>query len=741
MLVRYRTDVSNYKAGMAEIARTTRNSQKDLRLWAAENRVAVNSTKYFAQQLKANKTALSGLSQQINSTQGRLVEASRVYGENSTQAKKYEDALRDLKIRHAELNNVIKDSESKVKKFENAMSNIQNKLKSAGASLTNAGRSMTLGVTAPLIAGATAVTKIASDAVENENLFTVSMGNMEESARNWSKEMKASLGVSEYGARKNIATFNVMLGSMGLSEKGAYDMSKGLAQLTYDMASFYNLKPEIAFEKLQSGISGEVEPLKRLGIVVNETTIKQFALKNGLIKSGQQMSETQKIIARYGAILEATSKAQGDLGRTIDSPTNRLRILKEQANDTAIEFGMTLQDAYVQLLVAAKPLLENLKQLVAWFKLLPKETRENYIKLAGLAVIIGPLTMGIGQLVGGLGNIAGALKIIPQLASLAGIGLAGLAPVAAVIAGAGITAIAIIEHAKKVEAQKKINDAPDASKMTPGQVVANQWANGQVTRYNQLSKKGNLTAKELTEMNNLKKAIDLRANAKPFGSVSKTTKTDAEAIQDQVKSEMTKAMDDYKKLMGDFSKYEDKNTDKQKKQLEEQKKIFEQKKSLLKEQVDSIKSQTAAFVNYTNIFDAIPEKQKVSADRLMNRLKAQVKDMQDWKKNLDVLRNKGINKDLLAELVSMGPGAGANLSALNKMSASQLKEYQNLYGQKYQIAGTQSGLLNTLNKDKANIIDKQINLSITGNNISTEKDVERVANQIISKLKLAGLKI
>ena len=102
---------------------------------------------------------------------------------------------------------------------------------------------------------------MAMDAVESENLFEVAMGSMAGDARKWSEETSKALGLNAYNVRKNVATYNSMLTSMGLTAQESLKISEGLTQLSYDMASFYNLKPEDAFEKLKSGISGEAEPL------------------------------------------------------------------------------------------------------------------------------------------------------------------------------------------------------------------------------------------------------------------------------------------------------------------------------------------------------------------------------------------------------------------------------------------------------------------------------------------------
>jgi len=144
-----------------------------------------------------------------------------------------------------------------------------------------------------------------------------------------------------------------------------------MTKLTYDMASFYNLKTEEAFQKLQSGITGEMEPLKRLGILVNETTTKSWALKNGIIKEGQALTETQKVRARYNVILEQTNKAQGDMERTLGSTTNVFRAIKDQVKLLSIEYGKIL-------LPAGTKVANKMKEFLV-------ENREEIIRFAGKA--------------------------------------------------------------------------------------------------------------------------------------------------------------------------------------------------------------------------------------------------------------------------------------------------------------------------------------------------------------------
>ena len=311
-----------------------------------------------------------------------------------------------------------------LQKIQQGMEEVANKAQRAGQTLS-------IGLTVPLAAIGTAAIRMGMDAVEGENLFTVSMGRMADSARKWSQDLRKELGLNEYQLRQQVGTFNVMFQAMGIGESAAYDMAKGLTQLAYDMSSFFNLQPEAAFEKLTAAISGQVQPLRQLGIVINETTIEQYALNHGMIQQGEQLSEQGKILARYGAIMEQTAVAQGDMARTLDSPANKLRILQEQIKQTSTEFGIALLPAFHKAMEAARPLVDKLKDAVDWFANLSPAMQENIVKWLALAAAIGPVTLAISQLikVGGVvvGAIGGILPVVNNIIFAFGAWQAGAA--------------------------------------------------------------------------------------------------------------------------------------------------------------------------------------------------------------------------------------------------------------------------------------------------------------------------
>ena len=258
----------------------------------------------------------------------------------------------------AGVNAQLSTLKSKLSGIEGGVASTQNRFAGLGSTIKTVLGAV---VVRQLAKVGSASLSMANDAVESENLFAVSMKSMAGEARSWSEDLQDSLGLNAVELRKNVGVFNTMFMSMGLGKQAAYDMSTGLAGLANDMASFYNLSPEEAFDKLRAGITGETEPLKRLGILVDENTTKTYAYANGIAKQGKELTQTEKLQARYAAILAQTANAQGDLARTIDSPVNQIRVLNSMLDQAKLALGQAFQPIQAIALPLLKDLAGGLK--------------------------------------------------------------------------------------------------------------------------------------------------------------------------------------------------------------------------------------------------------------------------------------------------------------------------------------------------------------------------------------------
>jgi hypothetical protein len=242
---------------------------------------------------------------------------------------------------------------------------------------------------AAVLAAAGYSLKLAADAQETENLFRVSMGSMGNQAKAFVGRLNRELGIARSDIMRTVGTLQAMLTGMGLTEAEAYKMSSSLSQLTYDLSSFYNLPTEEAFQKIQSGIAGEIEPLRRLGVSVDELTVKTFAYSQGIAEQGEELTQQQKILARYGVIMQQTGRAQGDLERTQGSLTNQFRIFQQRTKD----IGETLGTAYVPAASAAAGMTNDLLEGTQNFL---KENEALATGVSATVVTFGAASSAIG---------------------------------------------------------------------------------------------------------------------------------------------------------------------------------------------------------------------------------------------------------------------------------------------------------------------------------------------------------
>ena len=187
-----------------------------------------------------------------------------------------------------------------------------------------------------------ATTELASRLEEVQNVVEVSFGSMSSAVDDFASTAIRQFGMSEYSAKKAASTFMAMGNGMGLAAEQGAQMAITLAGLSGDLASFWNTSQEMAETALASVYTGETETLKKYGVVLTETNLKQFALNKGITKQYEALTQAEKVMLRYAYVLETTSNAQGDFVRTSDSWANQIRVLKEQWNSLLTLIGQAV---------------------------------------------------------------------------------------------------------------------------------------------------------------------------------------------------------------------------------------------------------------------------------------------------------------------------------------------------------------------------------------------------------------
>lgn len=181
--------------------------------------------------------------------------------------------------------------------------------------------------------------KESNDYVENLNLFTASMGKYAKEAQKYAEIVSEAVGIDPSDWMRGQGVFNTLLTGFGNTGEKAAFMSKNLTQLGYDISSFFNIPVEESMQKLQSGISGELEPLRRLGYDLSQAKLQSIALSLGIDQNVASMDQAQKSMLRYYAIMTQVTTAQGDMARTLNSPANQVRILQAQITQLSRAIG------------------------------------------------------------------------------------------------------------------------------------------------------------------------------------------------------------------------------------------------------------------------------------------------------------------------------------------------------------------------------------------------------------------
>lgn len=244
---------------------------------------------------------------------------------------------------------------------------------------------------------------------EDLNLFTVALGQYAAEAQNYAEKVSDVMGIDPAQWLRNQGVFNTLLTGFGDTAERAQLMSQNLTQLGYDISSFFNISIEDAMQKLQSGISGELEPLRRLGYDLSQARLEQTALNLGIKESVANMTQAEKAELRYYVIMTQVTTAQGDMARTLEAPANQLRILQAQLTQAARAIGNIFIPALNAILPYAIAVVQVIREIanalanLAGFKL----TEVDYSGVNSAAV-------GAGSLADNLDDAAGAAKKLKQ---------------------------------------------------------------------------------------------------------------------------------------------------------------------------------------------------------------------------------------------------------------------------------------------------------------------------------------
>jgi hypothetical protein len=271
------------------------------------------------------------------------------------------------------------------------------------------GKVLTVGVTLPIIAAGAAAVKMGIDVAESQSLVETSFKESTAAVKEWSETTSAALIQTRYDVQEQAAVFFNIAQGMGLARDMSLELAFGFTEMAADFASFFNLRPDESLDKLRAAITGEFEPLKQLGIVLNVATIEAQAYKDGIAEVGTELTTAQKAQATFNAIVERAGPAIGDVERTADSAANQIRQMQARIKETGQDIGLVLLPAVNDLLASMKPLIDDAAELARNFAAMDTEQQKFHLGMVAVVAMAGPVATGISGIISVVNTLATSL--------------------------------------------------------------------------------------------------------------------------------------------------------------------------------------------------------------------------------------------------------------------------------------------------------------------------------------------
>ena len=371
-----------------------------------------NSIKTTKDRLKELKNALKEMKKAPNADE--TIEQQKALAREIAET---EQNLKSLKQQYQEFGSVARQM----------LDTAGEKMKEVGGKITDVGQNLTAKVTAPIVAGFTLAVNSASDYEENLNKLSVAFGDYADEVREFTDNAQTDYGLSKKDASDSAAAFGALAKGIGLSEEASASMSVELTKLSADLGSYFNTSIEDSAAALEGIFTGNAQALKKFGVVMTDTNLKEFANTLGITaKQYAKLGSEEKTILRFQYVMAQTSDAQGDFARTNDGIANSTKSLEAAFSDLLTVVGE-------QLIPLVTPVIQKITEVISKLSELDEGTLQTVIQIALVAAALGPVLMILGSIITTIGTLTTAIGFL-----MSPMGLIVLAIGAAIAAGVAL---------------------------------------------------------------------------------------------------------------------------------------------------------------------------------------------------------------------------------------------------------------------------------------------------------------
>lgn len=409
-----------YRKAISDVNSSMRVLKSELKAVSAEFDGNANSVDALGKKNEILNKQQKEQEKAIKLLRGALESATKEFGENSKQAQNWQIKLNNAQAHLSKLNKEIDNNDKHLKEAKSSTDKTAKSIDEFGKEVKEAqGETKIFGDVLKANLASDAIFEgvkklgslmvdmikdskdLASDLLEVQNVVDVTFGKGAEDIDKWAETIGDSFGLSELRGKQFVGTMGAMLKSMEMTDEEVLNMSKDLAELASDMASFFNTDVESMFDKIVSGISGSsTKPLQQLGYDLRVANLEAFALAEGMGKTYSEMEHKEQAMLRYNYLLKVSADAQGDFTRNIDSQANQERIAQLQREELLKRFGEAVLPAVTRATMK--------------FNEATKDMGGDLAKVAGVLAddIVGVLTWIIDNadtVIAGLKGIAAAI--------------------------------------------------------------------------------------------------------------------------------------------------------------------------------------------------------------------------------------------------------------------------------------------------------------------------------------------
>lgn len=369
---------AEFKKQMSAVNSELKNLSSELKLSESEFKGQANTVDALTAKEKVLKDQIEQQKVKVDALTQAVKDSAEAYGDTDKRTDSYRQQLNNAKISLNNLNDDLRKNRTYMDEARSSTDGCATSIDGYGKEVTNAtngtnrfgdvlkanlasdaiieGAKQLAGTLKEIGSRFVDVAKdgieLASNLSEVENVVNTTFGDGAQKIYAWSDAAAEAFGMSKLDAEKYNGTIGAMLKSMGMTSDEVTEMSTGLVGLSGDMASFYNLDGAEAFEKIRSGISGETEPLKQLGINMSVANLEAYALSEGIDKSYDSMTQAEQTTLRYNYLMKATSDAQGDFAKTSGGYANQQRILELNIQNIEAALGEKLLPTVLEVTTA-----------------------------------------------------------------------------------------------------------------------------------------------------------------------------------------------------------------------------------------------------------------------------------------------------------------------------------------------------------------------------------------------------